>query len=68
MDVHRKTSETTADAIRVEVVRRSGKEEVAGSAVTTLDLQVRKVLEVAPVSPSLAVVIAVLAFASGRRP
>ena len=68
MAIRKKCSKTTTDRIRIDVIRQSSREDVAGSTVTTVDLQVRKVLEVAPVSRSLASVLALLAFTSRRQP
>ena len=50
----------------VEVTQLAGKNDFSQSTPCTLDLQVRRVLAVAPVSRSLAKVIAALAFSSGR--
>ena len=56
-----------AGADRVEVTKLAGKNDCPQSTLSPLDLQVRRVLEVAPISRSLATVIAVLAYSSGRR-
>lgn len=55
-----------AGAHRAGVIKLAGKNDNSGFTPTPLDLQVRKVLEVAPVSQALAAVIAVLAFSPGR--
>ena len=57
-----------AVAHRVGVTELASKSDFRGSTPTPLDLQVRKVITLAPISPSLAVVIAVLAFSCGRQP
>ena len=56
-----------AVAHRVGVIELASKSDFRDSTLTSLDLQVRKVISLAPVSPALAVVIAVLAFSDGRQ-
>lgn len=56
-----------AGAHRVHVIKLAGNNDIGNFTPTPLDLQVRKVLELAPVSQALAAVIAVLAFSQGRR-
>ena len=66
MALRRKDPAALAGAHRVEVTQLAGKNDFSQSTPSTLDLQVRRVLAVAPVSRSLAKVIAALAFSSGR--
>lgn len=67
MTLKREDPAALAGAHRVEVTKLAGKNDCPQSTPSSFDLQVRKVLEVAPVSHSLAAVIAVLAYSSGRR-
>ena len=62
----RKDPAVLAGTDRVEVTQLAGKNVFSQSTPSTLDLQVHRVLAVAPVSRSLAKVIAALAFSSGR--
>jgi hypothetical protein len=66
MTVERKDPAALAGAHRVGVIKLAGKNDSDETTPPLLDLQVRKVLEMAPVSHSLAAVIAVLAFSQGR--
>ena len=67
MAVQRKDPGAIAVAHRVGVIELAGRSDCRDSTPTPLDLQVRKVITLAPVSPALAVVIAVLAFSCGRQ-
>lgn len=66
MTPKRENPAALAGAHRVEVTKLAGKNDCSQSTLSPLDLQVRRILEVAPVSRSLAAVIAVLAYSSGR--
>ena len=55
-----------AGAHRVDVIMLAGKSDVEGNNATSHDLQVRKVLDRYLVSVPLAMVIAEIAFSSGR--
>ena len=66
MAAQRKDPATLAGAGRVGVIKLTGRNDTQDPTPTPLDLQVRKVLQVAPVSRTLATVIAMLAFSSGR--
>lgn len=66
MAVERKDPAALAGAHRVGVFELAGMNDIVQTTPPPLELQVRKVLEVAPVSLSLAAVIAVLAFSTGR--
>ena len=66
MTVERKDPAALAGANRVEATKLLSKNDFAESTSTPLDLQVRKILATTPVSHSLAIVIAVLAFSAGR--
>lgn len=68
MAIQRKDPGAIAVAHRVGVIELASKSDFRDSTPTPLDLQVRKVITLAPISPSLAVVIAVLAYSCGRQP
>ena len=67
MTVQREDPGAIAVAHRVGVTELASRNDFQGSTPTPLDLQVRRVIAITPVSPSLAVVIAVLAFSPGRQ-
>lgn len=62
----RKDPAALAGAHRVDVIKLAGKNDITQTTPPHFELQVRKVLEVAPVSHSLAAAIAGLAFSTGR--
>lgn len=66
MSVLKENPGAIAVAHRADVTELAGKNDVYEATPTPLDLQVRKVIALKKVSPSLAVVIAVLAFSCGR--
>jgi hypothetical protein len=66
MTAQREDPEALAGANRVGVIKLTGRNDAQDPTPTPLDLQVRKVLHAAPVSRTLATVIAMLAFSSGR--
>jgi hypothetical protein len=58
---------TLAGAHRADITMLAGKSDVLIGTETALDLQVRRLLERYAVSHPVAILIAELAFASGRR-
>lgn len=67
MTIKMKNPVALAGAHRVEVTQPAGKSDIPDSTPSALDLQVRRLVARYAVSLSLAMVIAELAFTSGRR-